>query len=136
MRYKPYHYPHQQSFKSFIYLSKRKSWCFMRMAWVMIKPKYLDLTFDIYNFCHSPVSRLLHYWRMIYRRYLHANNNQMFAFVLLFSTVRFQMSTQMACLRWCILTLVAFVWLFRIASHCDLCVTFCWIMLSKILIHH
>ena len=34
------------------------------------------------------------------------------AFVWLFSTVRFQMSPQMACLRECRVTLLAFVWLF------------------------
>ena len=34
------------------------------------------------------------------------------AFVWLISTVRFQMSPQIACLRRCIVTLVAFVWLF------------------------
>ena len=33
-------------------------------------------------------------------------------FFLLFNTVRFQMSPQMACLRGCIVTLVAFIWLF------------------------
>ena len=34
------------------------------------------------------------------------------AFVWLFSAVRFQMNLQSECIRWCIVTLVAFVWLF------------------------
>ena len=33
-------------------------------------------------------------------------------YFLLFSMVRFQMSLQIACMRWCIVTLVAFVWFF------------------------
>ena len=37
-------------------------------------------------------------------------------FVCLFSTVRFQMFPQIACLRRCITTLVAFVWLFSAVS--------------------
>ena len=36
----------------------------------------------------------------------------MVAFVWLFSTVHFQMCPQIACPRWCKITLVAFVWLF------------------------
>ena len=38
------------------------------------------------------------------------------AFFLFVSTVRFQMSSQIACLRGCIVTLVAFVWLFSTVS--------------------
>ena len=34
------------------------------------------------------------------------------AFIRFFSTVRFQMITQCACIKWCKVTLVAFVWLF------------------------
>ena len=35
--------------------------------------------------------------------------NQLVAFILLFSTVRFQMSPKIACIRKCIITLIAFV---------------------------